>query len=87
VPRVLLIALVAVVILAAGWVLQLLWAAGQFKTLEPHFEGTCAQVEGLAGAEDLTIHPRTAVAYLCPPTTAGPPPPAGRRAAPSTPTT
>jgi arylesterase/paraoxonase len=62
--RVLLIALVAVAILVAGWVLQLLWAAGQFKTLEPHFEGTCAQIEGLAGAEDLTIHPRTGVAYL-----------------------
>lgn len=63
-PRILLIALVAVAILVAGWVLQLLWAAGQFKTLEPHFEGTCAQIEGLVGAEDLTIHPRTGVAYL-----------------------
>jgi len=64
VPRVLLIALVAVVILAAGWVLQLLWVAGQFKTLEPHFGGSCARIEGVVGAEDLTIHPRTGVAYL-----------------------
>jgi len=32
--------------------------------LAPHFDGTCAQVAGLVGTEDLTIHPRTGVAYL-----------------------
>ena len=54
----------AVVLLAVGFFLQLLHAAGQFKTLEPHFSGSCTSVAGILGAEDITIHPRTRVAYI-----------------------
>ncbi len=39
-------------------------SAGQFKTLEPHFAGSCTVVPGIPGAEDITIHPRTGVAYI-----------------------
>jgi arylesterase/paraoxonase len=53
-----------VVALFAAWVLWLLNAAGEFRTLAPHFDGTCTPVTGLVGTEDLTIHPRTGVAYL-----------------------
>jgi arylesterase/paraoxonase len=53
-----------VVLVVGGFTLQLLYAAGQFKTLEPHFGGACTPVAGLAGAEDLTIHPRTGIAYI-----------------------
>ena len=62
--RPILIGLAIAVVLAAGWLLQLLWAAGQFKTLEPHFAGSCREIGGVIGAEDITIHPRTGVAYL-----------------------
>jgi arylesterase/paraoxonase len=62
--RIALFALGAVVLLAALFIVQLLYAAGQFKTLEPHFEGSCAAVRGIPGAEDITIHPRTGVAYI-----------------------
>ena len=56
------VAIVAVVI--GGWFVWLLNAAGQFKTLTPHFDGTCTVVTGVVGAEDLTIHPQTGVAYV-----------------------
>ena len=48
----------------AGWVVYLLWSAGQFKTIEPHFSGTCREVPGVVGAEDITIHPGTGTAYI-----------------------
>jgi arylesterase/paraoxonase len=54
----------AVVLLAAGFILQLFHSAGQFKTLEPHFAGSCTVVPGVSGAEDITVHPRTGVAYI-----------------------
>jgi len=53
-----------VIFVIGGFALQLLYAAGQFKTLEPHFAGGCTPVEGIVGAEDLTIHPGTGVAYI-----------------------
>jgi len=49
---------------AAGFLLQLFHSAGEFKTLEPHFAGSCTPVAGIPGAEDITIHPRTGVAYI-----------------------
>jgi arylesterase/paraoxonase len=55
---------VIVVAVVGGFVVQLLYAAGQFRTLEPHFAGRCTPVAGLLGPEDLTIHPRTGVAYI-----------------------
>jgi arylesterase/paraoxonase len=59
-----LIGLAVLVLLALGWVLQLLWASGAFKPLEPHFAGHCREVGGVVGPEDITIHPRTGVAYI-----------------------
>src|SRR5581483_1259890 len=62
--RRLLIVLVIAVVVVGGWFLWLGNAAGEFKTLTPHFAGTCTQVPGVVGGEDLTIHPRTGVAYI-----------------------
>src|SRR5438132_10140564 len=62
--RRLLIAVVVLVVLVSGWFLWLLNAAGELKTLTAHFAGTCTPVSGVIGAEDITIHPRTGVAYL-----------------------
>jgi arylesterase/paraoxonase len=55
---------VLILTLIAAWVFWILDRAGEFKALAPHFDGTCTQVTGLVGTEDLTIHPRTGVAYL-----------------------
>ncbi|HEY2388252.1 MAG TPA: SMP-30/gluconolactonase/LRE family protein [Candidatus Binatia bacterium] len=62
--RRLLVGLAIVLVAVGGWYVWLMNAAGQFKTLAPHFDGTCRAVPGVVGAEDLTIHPRTGVAYL-----------------------
>jgi arylesterase/paraoxonase len=58
------IAVLFLVILVAGWVVHLYWVAGQFKTIEPHFSGKCKAVAGVAGPEDITIHPKTGVAFV-----------------------
>ncbi|MBW1813498.1 MAG: SMP-30/gluconolactonase/LRE family protein [Deltaproteobacteria bacterium] len=43
------VALVLLIIIVI-WFVNLLWSAGQFKTIEPHFEGACTQVNaGKAG--------------------------------------
>ena len=60
----LLVGAALVATLFAAWVVWLLNAAGEFRAMAPHFDGTCTQVAGLVGTEDLTIHPRTGVAYL-----------------------
>jgi arylesterase/paraoxonase len=56
--------LLLVVLLVAAWLARTLWLAGVFRTLEPHFAGHCTEVAGIPGPEDLTIHPRTGVAYV-----------------------
>jgi len=56
--------LLALVVAVACWGTHLLWSAGQFKSIEPHFAGTCEVIRGVVGAEDITIHPGTGVAYI-----------------------
>jgi arylesterase/paraoxonase len=55
---------VVLVLAAGGWLVHMLWSAGQFKTLEPHFAGECTPITGVVGPEDITIHPATGVAYI-----------------------
>jgi arylesterase/paraoxonase len=38
--------------------------SGYFKTIKPHFNGTVQVVEGITGAEDLTIDQETGLAFL-----------------------
>ena len=59
-----LLAVVVLVLAAGGWFVHLLWSAGQFKTLEPHYAGDCTPITGIVGPEDITIHPQTGVAYI-----------------------
>jgi len=46
------------------WSLRLLWFAGAFRRIHSHFAGTCHLVRGPVGPEDITIHPRTGIAYI-----------------------
>jgi len=54
----------AVLLLLAGFGGYTVWVAGQFKSLEPHFAGTCRQIDGVVGSEDITVHPETGIAYI-----------------------
>lgn len=56
--------LLLILLLVAAWLARTLWLGGLFRTLEPHFGGRCTEVTGIPGPEDLTIHPRTGVAYI-----------------------
>jgi arylesterase/paraoxonase len=58
------IVLLVAVVAAGGWTLRLLWLAGAFRRIDPHFAGTCRLVRGPVGPEDITIHPRTGIAYV-----------------------
>ena len=51
-------------IFIVGWLINMVWDAGQFKSLTSHFAGSCRQVKGIVGAEDITIHPGTGIAYI-----------------------
>lgn len=43
---------------------ELLWAAGLFKSITPHFAGTCRALTSVVGGEDVVLHPGTGVAYV-----------------------
>ncbi len=55
---------VLLLLLVGAWFGKLLVDVGQFRSLEPHFDGRCQLVSGALGTEDLTIHPETRVAYV-----------------------
>jgi arylesterase/paraoxonase len=54
----------ALAALLAVAVVKTLHDAGAFRRIEPHFAGSCRPVRGAIGPEDLTIHPRTNVAFV-----------------------
>jgi arylesterase/paraoxonase len=57
--------LALIVVLAVSvWAVRLLWLAGTFRRISPHFAGSCRAVPGPVGPEDITIHPRTGIAYV-----------------------
>ena len=58
------LAVLVLVLVVGGWFLHMLWSAGQFKTLEPHYAGECTPITGVVGPEDITVHPATGIAYI-----------------------
>lgn len=57
------LAFLLVAIWAGWWLDHYRWAGG-FRTVTPHFAGTCRPVEGVPGPEDLLIDPATGIAYI-----------------------
>jgi len=53
------LALVAVI-----FVLKTLYQAGEFKSLEPHFDGKMRMVHGITGGEDITIDRELQIAFI-----------------------
>ncbi|MDA0338769.1 MAG: hypothetical protein O2910_02850, partial [Proteobacteria bacterium] len=52
------------VIVVAGFGAWTLWNMGAFVTVESEFAGTCKQIEGTPGPEDVTIDHKTGIAYI-----------------------
>ncbi|QPB83491.1 hypothetical protein CWC22_011030 [Pseudoalteromonas rubra] len=56
---------IAVLILPpAVFVMDTIIDSGAYKTIEPHFAGSCSTVEGVVGAEDITIDPTSGLAFI-----------------------
>lgn len=53
-----------VVLLIGAYALKIIYQAGQFKNLRPHFEGTVRQIEGIVGGEDIIIHHNREIAFI-----------------------
>lgn len=45
-------------------IIESMVSAGVFRSIEPHFDGQCTRVEGVVGAEDITIDPETGMAFI-----------------------
>ncbi|MCC6849016.1 MAG: strictosidine synthase family protein [Deltaproteobacteria bacterium] len=58
------IVVLLVLVGVAAQVVRVLWLAGTFRRIHPHVAGTCRLIGGPVGPEDLTIHPRSGVAYV-----------------------
>lgn len=54
----------AIAVIVVAIVVYVFYPTGLFLEIEPHFAGTCDAVEGVTGAEDVTIHPQTGIVYL-----------------------
>ncbi len=52
------------VIIAGGLLVKTFYDAGEFKRIEPHFNGDCTSVGGVLSSEDITIHPHTGMAFI-----------------------
>jgi arylesterase / paraoxonase len=48
----------------AAFVFKTLYDAGEFKTIVPHSSGHCQTVGGVLSSEDITIHPKTGMAFI-----------------------
>ena len=62
--KTLLISTAVVALAATGFIFDTLSSAGVFLSIDPHFSGQCTRVNGVTGAEDITIDPVTGVAYI-----------------------
>lgn len=63
-PKYTLIALAAAAVVVIIFTLRVLWLAGSFRTITPHFAGRCQLIDGPVGPEDLTIDEKTGRAYI-----------------------
>jgi arylesterase/paraoxonase len=50
--------------MAGIFIFDTLRMAGEFKPIEPHFAGRGQRIDGFVGAEDISIHPQSGVAFI-----------------------
>ena len=62
--RFLRLSLYFVLLLVFAFGLEFFWTAGQLRRIDDNFVGRCTAVPGVTGAEDITIHPKTRIAYV-----------------------
>jgi len=62
--KIFIITLVVFLLVFGIFVLDTIRDAGEFKTIQPHFSGKMQKIFEVTGAEDITIHPQTGVAFI-----------------------
>lgn len=62
--RIVLVGLVSLLLLVAAAIGRIVVRSGMLLTLTPHRDVECRAIDGVVGAEDVTIDPRTQIAYL-----------------------
>ncbi|MDY6854786.1 MAG: SMP-30/gluconolactonase/LRE family protein [Thermodesulfobacteriota bacterium] len=55
---------VVFVLIVGGLILKSFHDTGVFRRIEPHFGGQCKAISGVLSSEDITIHPRTGMAFI-----------------------
>ena len=58
------ITVLVLVLVTAGLALKTFYDAGEFKKIEPHFNGQVETIGGVLSSEDITIHTRAAMAFI-----------------------
>lgn len=53
-----------IVVLVVALVVRTYYFAGEFMAIKPHYDGTCIRLDGLRGPEDITIDPKTGIAFI-----------------------
>ena len=58
------ITLLLLALILVGLVVKTFYDAGEFREIKPHFKGQSKSVSGVSSSEDITIHPRTGLAFI-----------------------
>ncbi len=59
-----LLTLLVLVLILAGFMVKTFYDAGEFREIKSHFKGQSKSVSGVLSSEDITIHPRTGLAFI-----------------------
>jgi arylesterase/paraoxonase len=60
----LLFILLLLLLVIGGFILKTAWDAGEFKDIVPKNTGMCRLISGVQSSEDITINPRTGMAFI-----------------------
>ena len=58
------ITLIVLALLVAGLIVKTYYDAGEFKKINPHFNAECKAISGVLSSEDITIDPKTGMAFI-----------------------
>jgi len=58
------IILIVLALLVGGLIVKTYYDAGEFKKINPHFKAECKSITGALSSEDITIDPKTGMAFI-----------------------
>ena len=58
------ITLIVLALVVGGLIVKTYYDAGEFKEINPHFKAECKSITGVLSSEDITIDPKTGMAFI-----------------------